>query len=121
MQGFPLTPELMQAFPIGAMPSLLALVSALSAQHGPQNVRRVCIELAANDDLWTFVETGLGNLAAGDALPKTESAAAAAYDALASNVVTEGTSGTNGTNGAGPPPPTTKKKRTRKDRNGIDP
>jgi hypothetical protein len=134
MEAFPLAPELMQAFPIGAMPGLLAFVSALSAQHGPKTIRRVCIELAANDALWAFIEGGLGSAAAGAGVPplaNTEAVtaeafakAAAAYDEVAAAQTTavdpapalldtKGTSGTEVTNGAKAPPP--KKRRSRKD------
>jgi hypothetical protein len=49
----------MQAFPVGAL-NLLAVASAVAAQHGPESARRLCVELAANDELWAYIENRLG-------------------------------------------------------------
>ena len=55
METFPVAPELMQAFPLGALSALLAVASTVAAQHGVDHARYVCRELAANDALWAFI------------------------------------------------------------------
>jgi hypothetical protein len=55
MDVFPVAPELMQSFPVGALNLLVAVASAVAAQHGPESARRLCVELARNDELWTYI------------------------------------------------------------------
>jgi hypothetical protein len=50
----------MQAFPVGALNMLVAVASAIAAQHSPENARRVSIELAANNELWAYIASRLG-------------------------------------------------------------
>lgn len=74
METFPVAPELMQAFPLGALSALLAVASTVAAQHGVDHARYVCRELAANDALWAFIaERVLGGVKVPDAVaPDTE-------------------------------------------------
>jgi hypothetical protein len=55
MEAFPVAPELMQAFPLGALSLLVTVASTVAAQHGVDRARRICRELAANDELWIFI------------------------------------------------------------------
>ena len=55
MDAFPVAPELMQAFPLGALSLLVTVASTVAAQHGVDRARRVCRELASNDELWGFI------------------------------------------------------------------
>ena len=55
MGAFPVTPELMQAFPLGALSLLVTVASTVAAQHGVDRARRICRELAGNDELWGFI------------------------------------------------------------------
>jgi hypothetical protein len=55
MDAFPVAPELMQAFPLGALSLLVTVASTVAAQHGVDRARRICRELASNDELWGFI------------------------------------------------------------------
>ena len=55
MVAFPVAPELMQAFPLGALSLLVTVASTVAAQHGVQRARHICRELAGNDELWGFI------------------------------------------------------------------
>ena len=55
MEAFPVAPELMQAFPLGALSLLVTVASTVAAQHGVDRARRICRELASNDELWGFI------------------------------------------------------------------
>jgi hypothetical protein len=55
MEAFPVAPELMQAFPLGALSLLVTVASTVAAQHGVDCARRICRELARNDELWGFI------------------------------------------------------------------
>src|SRR6266436_3285870 len=55
MDTFPVAPELMQAFPLGALNLLVAVASTVAAQHGVEPARRLCAELANNDEVWTYI------------------------------------------------------------------
>ena len=55
MEAFPVAPELMQAFPLGALSLLVTVASTVAAQHGVDRARRICRELASNDKLWGFI------------------------------------------------------------------
>ncbi len=71
MDTFPLTPELMQAFPLGALNLLVAVASTVAAQHGVEPARRLCSELAGNEEFWRYIGTRLdGNRS--DEAPNTE-------------------------------------------------
>src|SRR5207244_1864897 len=49
--------------PLGALNVLVAIASTVASQHGVQSARRVCIELAANNDLWRYIAGRLGTAA----------------------------------------------------------
>jgi len=55
MDAFPVAPELMQAFPLGALSLLVTVASTIAAQHGVERARSICSELAGNDALWGFI------------------------------------------------------------------
>jgi hypothetical protein len=55
MDIFPVQPEQMQAFPLGALSVLVAVASTVAAQHGIDHARGICHELATNDQLWAFI------------------------------------------------------------------
>jgi hypothetical protein len=55
---------MMQAFPLGALNLLVSVASSVAAQHGAENARRVCSELATNDDLWTYIASRLSSTVA---------------------------------------------------------
>jgi hypothetical protein len=55
MDAFPVSPELMHAFPLGALSLLVTVASTVAAQHGVGRARSVCSELASNDELWRFI------------------------------------------------------------------
>jgi hypothetical protein len=55
MDAFPVSPELMQAFPLGALSLLVTVASTVAAQHGVERARTICGELARNDELWRFI------------------------------------------------------------------
>src|SRR5258708_14432398 len=60
MDAFPLATELLKAFPVGTLGLLVAVASTVAAEHGPDNARRLCAELAANDELWAFIASRVG-------------------------------------------------------------
>jgi hypothetical protein len=55
MDAFPVAPELMQAFPLGALSLLVTVASTVAAQHGVEAARSICNQLAGNDELWSFI------------------------------------------------------------------
>jgi hypothetical protein len=55
MDAFPVAPDLMQAFPRGALSLLVTFASTVAAQHGVDPARHICRELAGNDELWGFI------------------------------------------------------------------
>jgi hypothetical protein len=55
MDAFPVAPELMQAFPLGALSLLVTVASTVAAQHGVEAARSICSQLAGNDELWRFI------------------------------------------------------------------
>jgi hypothetical protein len=61
MNTFPVTPEHLRAFPVGTLGLLVAVASTVAAEHGPENARRLCAELAANDDLWAYIARHLAS------------------------------------------------------------
>src|SRR5258708_39764980 len=63
MDAFPLAPEVLKAFPVGTLGLLVAVASTVAAEHGPENARRLCAELAANDTLWAYITNRLGHAA----------------------------------------------------------
>ncbi len=72
MEAFPVAPEIMQAFPLGSMNLMVAVASAVAAQHGVEPARRLCAELANNDEVWTYIAARLGRLELGDEAPDTD-------------------------------------------------
>ena len=55
MDTFPVAPELLHAFPLGALSLLVTMASTVAAQHGVDRARSICGELASNDELWRFI------------------------------------------------------------------
>jgi hypothetical protein len=55
MDTFPVAPELLHAFPLGALSLLVTMASTVAAQHGVERARSICGELASNDELWRFI------------------------------------------------------------------
>ncbi|SRR6266508_1627927 len=80
METFPVAPELMQAFPLGALNLLVTVASTFAAQHGPEAARRIFSELANNDDVWTYIAARLGRLEPGDDTPDLQRGAAPTSD-----------------------------------------
>jgi hypothetical protein len=64
MDAFPVAPELMQAFPLGALSLLVTVASTVAAQHGVEAARRICHQLAGNDELWGFIARRVDRLPA---------------------------------------------------------
>jgi hypothetical protein len=80
METFPVAPELMQAFPLGALNLLVAVASTVAAQHGAGPARRLFSELANNDEVWTYIAARLGRPAPSDDAPDSQHGAPTTSD-----------------------------------------
>ncbi len=66
---FPFAPDMLQAFPVGALDSLLAIATTIASKHGTKAARACLIEIAQNADFWARLEGVLGKDDAGEASP----------------------------------------------------